>query len=141
MIPTKAQALEALDSLDDYARMGVPGGVNAFGPVECLRQYIERRKSKPAKAPSDRGGIPAAREVNRRALAHCANALAECQSLTSAALHESAVKAGILLHAQNPLGRLVQLLSCDPRFCARRGIGWSLSTPPRTSSGALEEAT
>lgn len=35
---TKAEALEALDSLDDYARMSV--GVNAIGPRGVLERYI-----------------------------------------------------------------------------------------------------
>lgn len=37
---TKAQALEALDDLDDYARMET--GVDAHGPRETLRQFIEQ---------------------------------------------------------------------------------------------------
>lgn len=38
---TKAQALEALDSLDDYARMET--GVDAHGPRETLRKFIEQQ--------------------------------------------------------------------------------------------------
>lgn len=38
-IPTKAEALEALDDLDDFARMNV--GVDAIGARETLRQFIE----------------------------------------------------------------------------------------------------
>ena len=37
---TPAQALEALDSMDDYARMEV--GVDAMGPRETLRKFIEQ---------------------------------------------------------------------------------------------------
>lgn len=40
---TKEQALEALDSLDDYARMDV--SVDAYGPRRVLEQYIEQRDS------------------------------------------------------------------------------------------------
>jgi hypothetical protein len=38
-LPTLAQALEALDDMDDYARMTL--GVDAFGPREVLRRFIE----------------------------------------------------------------------------------------------------
>jgi hypothetical protein len=37
--PTKAEALAALDSLDDYARMSV--GVDAYGSRRILRSFIE----------------------------------------------------------------------------------------------------
>lgn len=37
---TKQQALEALDNLDDYARMDV--GVDAIGSRRVLREYIEQ---------------------------------------------------------------------------------------------------
>lgn len=43
---TPEQALEALDSMDDYARMGVPGGVNAYGPVGVLKAFIEQTQQK-----------------------------------------------------------------------------------------------
>ncbi len=37
---SKATALEALDSLDDYARMQT--GVDAFGPRTALQRFIEQ---------------------------------------------------------------------------------------------------
>ena len=40
--PTKAQALAALDDMDDYARMTV--GVDAVGPRETLRRFIEAKQ-------------------------------------------------------------------------------------------------
>lgn len=41
---TKEQALEALDNMDDYARMTV--GVDAVGPRNTLRAYIEAADAK-----------------------------------------------------------------------------------------------
>lgn len=38
----KEQALQALDDLDDYARM--EASVDAFGPRECLRLFIEQQR-------------------------------------------------------------------------------------------------
>lgn len=37
---TPTQALEALDAMDDFARMEV--GVDAHGPRETLRKFIEQ---------------------------------------------------------------------------------------------------
>lgn len=42
---TKAQALEALDNLDDFARMET--GIYAHGPTETLRKYIEQQSQTP----------------------------------------------------------------------------------------------
>ena len=46
MTITKAQALEALDNLDDFARMTV--GVDAHGPRETLKRFIEEQAAPPA---------------------------------------------------------------------------------------------
>jgi hypothetical protein len=45
---TPAEALEALDSLDDYAKMET--SVDAYGPRELLRRFIEQNKQPPAEA-------------------------------------------------------------------------------------------
>ena len=45
MTPTPEQALEALDSLDDYARMDT--GVDAIGPREVLQKFIAAHLSTP----------------------------------------------------------------------------------------------
>lgn len=37
---TRERALEALDSLDDYAKMGA--GVDAHGPIGVLKRFIEQ---------------------------------------------------------------------------------------------------
>lgn len=39
---TKEQALQALDDLDDYVRTET--GVDAFGPRECLRLFIDQQR-------------------------------------------------------------------------------------------------
>ena len=43
---TKTQALEALDSLDDFARMTI--GVDAHGPRGTLKRFIEEQAAPPA---------------------------------------------------------------------------------------------
>lgn len=54
---TREQALEALDAMDDYARMDT--GVDAKGPREVLRRFIEGTAASPA---PDASGV---REVPR----------------------------------------------------------------------------
>lgn len=39
-IVTTEEALEALENMDDYARMNV--GVNPFGPYDVLKKFIEQ---------------------------------------------------------------------------------------------------
>lgn len=45
---TMEQALEALDNMDDYARMDM--GVNAYGPMGVLKSFIEQSKQNPDQA-------------------------------------------------------------------------------------------
>lgn len=43
---TKAEALQAIEDFDDYARMGVPGGVEAVGAYMVLTEYVEQQEAK-----------------------------------------------------------------------------------------------
>jgi hypothetical protein len=45
---TEAQALEALDNLDDYAKMAI--SVDPVGPREILHRFIEQNNQPPAEA-------------------------------------------------------------------------------------------
>jgi hypothetical protein len=53
--PSKQQALEALDSMDDFARMTL--GVDAAGPREVLRRYIESTAAEKSPSPGP-AGVP-----------------------------------------------------------------------------------
>lgn len=54
---TDVQAMNALESLDDYARMDV--GVAANGPYEALRAFILQHATTPGLAEMSRGELDA----------------------------------------------------------------------------------
>ena len=51
-MPTKEQTLEALDAMDDYARM--EAGVDPIGPREALRKFIEQSAADLARVTHER---------------------------------------------------------------------------------------
>lgn len=68
---TDAQAVEAIESLDDYARMMV--GVDPAGPRECLYRYLEQTKLDRAEAERQAAELEKAHEARRQAQGEAAD--------------------------------------------------------------------